>query len=116
QDIGTGTYTILAQLVSDKTGVPVNKVEVVLGDTSLPPGPTSGGSLATGSVAPAVFDAADNAINSLLAVATTSPGSPFENQKTDDLAFEAGRVFVKTDGPEKGGSFADLLRRTNMGL
>src|SRR5213593_1531299 len=35
QDIGTGTYTILAQLASDKTGVPLDKVEVVLGDTSL---------------------------------------------------------------------------------
>src|SRR5213082_1933907 len=30
QDIGTGTYTILAQLVSEKTGVPLNKIEVVL--------------------------------------------------------------------------------------
>jgi xanthine dehydrogenase YagR molybdenum-binding subunit len=62
QDIGTGTYTILAQLVSDKTGVPLNKIEVVLGDTSLPPGPVSGGSLVTGSVIPAVFEAAENAI------------------------------------------------------
>jgi xanthine dehydrogenase YagR molybdenum-binding subunit len=34
QDIGTGTYTILAQLASEKTGVPLEKVEVVLGDTS----------------------------------------------------------------------------------
>jgi xanthine dehydrogenase YagR molybdenum-binding subunit len=116
QDLGTGTYTILAQLVSDKTGVPVNKVEVVLGDTSLPPGPISGGSLATGSVVPAVFDAADNAINSLLTVATTGLGSPFENHKTDDLAFEAERVFVKAAGRAKGVSFADLLRRANMRL
>jgi xanthine dehydrogenase YagR molybdenum-binding subunit len=116
QDIGTGTYTILAQLVSDKTGVPINKVEVVLGDTSLPPGPISGGSLATGSVVPAVFEAADSAINSLLTVATTGLGSPFENHKSDDLAFEAGRVFVKAAGPAKGVSFADLLRRTNMSL
>ena len=29
QDIGTGTYTILAQLASQKTGVPLDKVEVV---------------------------------------------------------------------------------------
>ena len=55
QDIGTGTYTILAQLAAQKTGVPLDKVEVVLGDTSLPPGPLSGGSMATGSVVPAVF-------------------------------------------------------------
>ena len=28
QDIGTGTYTILAQLASQKTGVPLDKIEV----------------------------------------------------------------------------------------
>ena len=33
QDIGTGTYTILAQLASEKLGLPLEKVEVVLGDT-----------------------------------------------------------------------------------
>jgi xanthine dehydrogenase YagR molybdenum-binding subunit len=116
QDIGTGTYTILAQLASDKTGVPVDKVEVVLGDTSLPAGPISGGSMVTGSIVPAVFAAADNAIASLLTVATTTPGSPFENQKPDELAFQAGRVFVKADGPAKGVSFADVLQRANMRL
>ena len=98
QDIGTGTYTILAQLASQKTGVPLDKIEVVLGDTSLPEGPLSGGSMATGSVVPAVFAAADNAIASLLTIATTTPGSPFEKRKPADLAFEGGRVFVKADG------------------
>ena len=73
QDIGTGTYTILAQLGADKAGVPLDKVEVALGDTTLPEGPTSGGSMATGSVIPAVFAAADKAIEALLTVATTTP-------------------------------------------
>jgi xanthine dehydrogenase YagR molybdenum-binding subunit len=114
QDIGTGTYTILGQLVSDKTGVPVNKVEVVLGDTSLPSGPISGGSMVTGSMVPAVFAAADQAIASLLTVATTTPGSPFENHKPSELAFQSGRVFVKADGPANGVSFEDLLRRANI--
>src|SRR6267142_1819424 len=71
QDIGTGTYTILAQLAAEKTGVPLDKVEVALGDTSLPEGPLSGGSVVTGSIVPAVFAAADSAIASLLMVATT---------------------------------------------
>ena len=44
QDIGTGTYTVLAQLVAEKTGMPLDKIEVGLGDTALPPGPISGGS------------------------------------------------------------------------
>src|SRR5438093_5014294 len=116
QDIGTGTYTILAQLAAQKTGVPLDKIEVALGDTSLPQGPISGGSMATGSVVPAVFAAADNAIAALLTVATTTPGSPFEKRKPDDLALEGGRVFVKADGPAKGLPFADLLRRANLRL
>ena len=116
QDIGTGTYTILAQLASEKTGVPLDKVEVALGDTSLPEGPLSGGSMVTGSVVPAVFEAADNAIASLLTIATTTPGSPFNKRKPADLAFEGGQVFVKADGSAGGVPFADLLRRANLPL
>src|SRR5437016_6908130 len=48
QDIGTGTYTILAQLASQKTGVPLDQVEVALGDTALPEGPPSGCSVVNG--------------------------------------------------------------------
>src|SRR6266568_1563089 len=116
QDIGTGTYTILAQLASQKTGVPLAKVEVALGDTTLPAGPLSGGSMATESVVPAVFAAADSAIASLLAIATMTPGSPFENRRPTDLAFEGGRVFVKADSAAKGVPFDNLLRRANLRL
>ncbi|HEV7682092.1 MAG TPA: xanthine dehydrogenase family protein molybdopterin-binding subunit, partial [Pyrinomonadaceae bacterium] len=116
QDIGTGTYTILAQLASEKTGAPLEKIEVALGDTALPEGPTSGGSMGTASVIPAVLAAADSAISALLSVAVTTPGSPFENRKPDDLAFEGGRVFAKQDGLNKGVVFSDLLRRANLRL
>jgi xanthine dehydrogenase YagR molybdenum-binding subunit len=116
QDIGTGTYTILAQLTAEKTGVPLDKVEVALGDTSLPEGPLSGGSMVTGSVIPAVFAAADNAIASLLTIATKTAGSPFEKRKPDELTFEGGRVFVKANGSAGGVPFADLLRRANLRL
>src|SRR6202051_368189 len=114
QDIGTGMYTVLAQLASQKTGVPLERVEVALGDTALPEGPLSGGSLATESVVPAVFAAADDAIASLLTVATITPGSPFENRLRTDLAFEGGQVFLKADGAANGVSFNDLLRRANL--
>jgi xanthine dehydrogenase YagR molybdenum-binding subunit len=114
QDIGTGTYTILAQLAAEKTGVPLNKVEVALGDTSLPEGPVSGGSMVTGSIIPAVYSAADNAIAALLTVATSTPGSPFEKNKPADLGFEGGRVFVKANGSAGGVPFADILKRANL--
>jgi xanthine dehydrogenase YagR molybdenum-binding subunit len=116
QDIGTGTYTILAQLTSQKTGVPLDKVEVALGDTTLPEGPISGGSMVTGSMVPAVFAAADNAISSLLTIAAMTPGSPFHGGRPGDLAFEGGRVFVKADGSGKAVPFADLLRSANLRL
>jgi xanthine dehydrogenase YagR molybdenum-binding subunit len=72
--------------------------------------------MVTGSVVPAVFAAADNAIVSLLTIATTTPGSPFEKRKSTDLAFEGGQVFVKADGPAKGVPFAEVLRRANLRL
>src|SRR4029077_15652329 len=74
QDIGTGTYTNLAQLASHRTGVPLDNVEVALGDPSAPGGPLSGGSMATASVVPAVLAAADNAIASLMTIATGTTG------------------------------------------
>jgi xanthine dehydrogenase YagR molybdenum-binding subunit len=116
QDIGTGTYTILAQLASQKTGVPVDKIEVELGDSALPDGPISGGSLATSSVIPAVYKAADQAITSLLIVAVSTPGSPFLGHKPEDLALEGGRIFVKAEGVAKGIAFGDVLRQANARL
>ena len=116
QDIGTGTYTNMAQLAAYKTGVPLEKIEVALGDTSLPEGPLSGGSMVTSSIVPAVLSAADSAIGSLMMVAVTTTGSPFANRKPDDLAFEGGRVFVKADGPANGVPFGDVLRRANLRL
>jgi xanthine dehydrogenase YagR molybdenum-binding subunit len=116
QDIGTGTYTILAQLASQKTGVPLEKIEVELGDSALPEGPISGGSLATSSVIPAVFKAADQAIASLFIIAVTTPSSPFLGHKPDDLALEGGRVFVRAEGPARGVAFADVLRGANVRL
>src|SRR4029450_12012061 len=99
-----------------RTGIPLDKIEVALGDTTLPEGPVSGGSMATASVVPAVLAAADSAISALLSVAVTTPGSLFENRKPEDLAFQDGRVFVKQDGVNKGVAFDELLRRANLRL
>jgi xanthine dehydrogenase YagR molybdenum-binding subunit len=114
QDIGTGTYTVLAQLASHRTGVSIEKVEVALGDTFLPPGPLSGGSLATASIVPAVLAAADSAISSLMMVAATTKESPFLGRKPEDLALDNGQVFVKADGPTNCVPFEDLLHAANV--
>ena len=43
-DIGTGSYTINAQTAAEMLGLPLDAVEVRLGDTALPASPGSGGS------------------------------------------------------------------------
>ena len=95
QDIGGGTYTILAQIVSHETGIPVSKINVVLGDSALPSGPISGGSWVTASVTPAVLDAARNARKTLLLAAVKSDNSPFKGKKPDDLEFVDAMVRLK---------------------
>jgi xanthine dehydrogenase YagR molybdenum-binding subunit len=114
QDIGTGTYTILAQLVAGHTGIPLDKIEVVLGDTMLPVGPISGGSAATASVIPAVLQAARAATDMVLARAAAVEESPFKGADKDALAFGAGRVYRKTDAVEKGVPFAQILQAAKM--
>ena len=53
-DIGTGTYTILAQVAGEMLGLPLEQVDVRLGDTDLPPSAGSGGSFGAGSAGSAV--------------------------------------------------------------
>src|SRR6185436_12953410 len=43
-DIGTGTYTIMAQVAADLLGLPIENITVKLGDSTLPQSPVEGGS------------------------------------------------------------------------
>jgi xanthine dehydrogenase YagR molybdenum-binding subunit len=113
QDIGTGTYTVLSLLVSEKTGIPTDRVETILGDTALPAGAISGGSWATASLIPAVTDALEKAQQAIFGIATTS-GAAFANQKPDALAFTNGRVHLKEQSPDTGVAFEEILRKGNI--
>jgi xanthine dehydrogenase YagR molybdenum-binding subunit len=113
QDIGGGTYTIFAQLVSHETGIPVNKVDVVLGDTRLPDGPISGGSWTTATVTPAVLEATQNAVKILLQAAVKAPGSSFAGKKADDLELTDGAVQLKGE-PSTKIPQGEVLRMANV--
>jgi xanthine dehydrogenase YagR molybdenum-binding subunit len=49
-DIGTGAYTVVALTASDRLGIALDKINVELGDSDLPPAPVAGGSNTTASV------------------------------------------------------------------
>ncbi|MEO5867191.1 MAG: xanthine dehydrogenase family protein molybdopterin-binding subunit [Sphingomonas sp.] len=53
-DIGTGTYTILAQIAGEALGLPLHCIDVKLGDTDLPTGAGSGGSFGAASAGSSV--------------------------------------------------------------
>jgi xanthine dehydrogenase YagR molybdenum-binding subunit len=70
QDIGTGTRTAMAQIAAEELGVPLDRVEVVLGDTARGPYATlSAGSSTVPSVGPAVRAAAADAKRQLIEIA-----------------------------------------------
>ncbi len=64
-DIGTGTYTIVAQTVSEYLGIPVENVKVEIGDSEFPVTPGSGGSWGAASYCNGARKACENAIAEL---------------------------------------------------
>ena len=114
QDIGTGTYTVLSQIVSEKMGIPHDRIEVVLGDSALPPGPISGGSWASASLVPAVSQAIGKAHQTVIMAATKSKDTPFIERKPEELAVTNGRVHLKEKAAETGLSVEEILTRNNI--
>src|SRR5580698_4016825 len=114
QDIGTGTYTIFAQVVNAKTGIPIDKIQVVLGDSSLPPGPVSGGSWVTGTVIPSIANAADNAEKQLIDLAVNGTRSPYHGRDPKELAFSEGRIHLASEPASSGIAFDELLRKGSL--
>ncbi|MES2097940.1 MAG: xanthine dehydrogenase family protein molybdopterin-binding subunit [Pseudomonadota bacterium] len=87
-DIGTGTYTILAQVAGEMLGLPVSAIDVVLGDTDLPPSAGSGGSFGAGSSGSAVALACEDILAEL---ARRMNASPEELTLKDAVVTAGGR-------------------------
>ena len=90
QDIGTGTRTVLAQIVAEELGLAVDDVRVELGDTNSQYAPISAGSLTVSSVGPAVRLAAKDACSQLLDAA-----SQLLEVRATELRVERGAVVSK---------------------
>ena len=112
QDIGTGTYTMLAQIVGEALGIDPDKIEVVLGDSALPTGPLSGGSMVTASLVPAVLEAAKKATQKIQFAATTA--DPFSGQSADNLVFSHGKIHRKDQSPANGVPYQQVLQSANL--
>lgn len=87
QDMGSGTFTVLADTVAAELGVPVHCIEVALGDSTLPEGPYSGGTVVTASLVPAVQAAARALLARRAAGESAAPNAPLvERARTEPEA------------------------------
>ena len=93
-DIGTGTYTILAQVAGEMLGLPIDRVDVRLGDTDLPASAGSGGSFGAGSAGSAVVLACEDILAEL---ALRMNAAPDELRLKDGCVSAAGREVALAD-------------------
>lgn len=110
QDLGTGMYTIMAQTAARFLSIDPKRVEVKLGDSTLPKAPVSGGSQSTASVAPAIEDAAKQVKLKMIQLAIRDVRSPLHGASDVDVDWKDGVLFVKS-APHQSESFASLLSR-----
>jgi len=59
-DLGTGMYTIATQVAAEVLGLPLDRVEVLIGDSRYPRAPVAGGSQSTASVIPPLARACED--------------------------------------------------------
>jgi xanthine dehydrogenase YagR molybdenum-binding subunit len=107
-DIGTGTYTIMAQVAADMLGLPLDNVAVRLGDSTLPQAPVEGGSWTAASVSHAIARTAAEVRKELLRLAKKIPNSPLADSKLNDTALIDGGIVDKETG--RAVSIADAMR------
>lgn len=105
QDMGSGTYSLLAQLAAEGLNLPLSQIRVVLGDTDLPEGPISAGSQVTQSVAPAMAGALADLRRNLATLVVDDPA--FAGAAADDL--ELSDTFVRRRASNAAARLSDLL-------
>lgn len=92
QDLGTGTRTIILMVAADTLGIPMEFIDLKIGDTHYPPSGGSGGSTTVGGVSSSTRRGAVDARDQLLAKVAPALGTT-----ADNLEIKDGNVSVKGD-------------------
>ena len=108
-DIGTGTYTIMAQVTADMLGLPLDNITVKIGNSTLPQSPVEGGSWMAASVSGAIGTTCDALRKELLRLAKKMPDSPLAHVKPDQVALANGKILSKQDA-SRAVSIAEVMR------
>ncbi len=112
-DIGTGTYTIMAQVAAEMLGLPLDDVTIKLGDSTLPQSPVEGGSWIAASVSNGIVTTSGAVRRELLRLAQQMPNSPLADATADDVALVGGKIVSKRDASH-GVSIAEAMRHAGV--
>ena len=112
-DIGTGTYTIMAQVAADMLGLPLESIDIKLGDSTLPQSPVEGGSWIAASVSNGIVTTCDAVREQLLGFAKKMPNSPLAGATLKDVVLADGKI-VSTKDANRAVSIADAMRHGGM--
>jgi len=112
-DIGTGTYTIMAQVAADMLGLPLDNISIKLGDSSLPRSPVEGGSWIAASVSNGIARTAEAIRDGLLRLAKQVPNSPLANAASNEVVLMDGKLVSRPD-PSRSISIADAMRQGSV--
>jgi xanthine dehydrogenase YagR molybdenum-binding subunit len=96
-DIGTGTYTIMAQVAADLLGLPLENISIKLGDSRLPQSPVEGGSWIAASVSSGIWTTAAAVREELLRLAKEMPNSALANVAPHEIVLAGGKLVSKRD-------------------
>ena len=108
-DIGTGTYTIMAQVAADMLGLSLDDITIKLGDSTLPQSPVEGGSWIAASVANGIATTSDAVRHELLGLAKQMQNSPLADVAPDEVTLADGKLVSKRD-PTSAVLIADAMR------
>lgn len=121
-DIGTGTYTILAQIAGEMLGLPLDAVRVELGDTRFPKSAGSGGSFGAGSAGSALYVACEALRAKIVQAADLDPdgvvfaeGRATSGNRSAALADLARGGAIEADGEIKPGSMTKSFSQHSFG-
>ncbi|MHC4048482.1 xanthine dehydrogenase family protein molybdopterin-binding subunit [Bradyrhizobium sp. 25ACV] len=112
-DIGTGTYTIMAQVAADALGLPIGNIDVKLADSTLPQAPVEGGSWMAASSAHAVLGAAEDIRQELARLAKAIPDSPLGGLNASEMVLVNGTI-SKAGDKSCAVSIADAMRHGKL--
>ena len=96
-DIGTGTYTMMAILAGEALGLPLDRVQVKLGDSELPVAPMEGGSWTVASVGTAVTESCKAVAEKVFKLASGLKDSPLKHVSFKEVEFVNERISLRSD-------------------